>query len=190
MEADNHPALLSPLTAWLISAFFASSYVGSLYLFPAGRLKFNPERVETGHNTERARALNERWRNDPATIQARLSGVALSTLLSCLVVFTLVTKLGSWKVRHSKLPASFTYGRALVGRFGCYPTDCASLGFNHLQYTYWLLVPCATNVYWVDLRAKFGPRAAIAKKLVLGSEPRTDLEVVARLSKYCSRKSQ
>ncbi|KIM23733.1 hypothetical protein M408DRAFT_77114 [Serendipita vermifera MAFF 305830] len=97
---DKYPAFLSSYTAWILSAFFASSYVGSLYIFPAGRLKFNAERVEVGRDAERARSLNERWRNDPATIQARLAGVTLSTVLSCLVIFAVVTKLGSWKV-HS-----------------------------------------------------------------------------------------
>jgi len=98
MEVPEYPTILSPTAAWLLSAFFAVSYVGSLYIFPAGRLKFNGERVEVGRNAERARALNERWRNDPATIRARLSGVALSTILSCCVVHAVVTKSASWTV--------------------------------------------------------------------------------------------
>jgi prenyl protein peptidase len=100
MEIPKYPTFITPSAAWLLSAFFAASYVGSLYIFPAGRLKFNNERVEVGRNAERARTLNERWRNDPATIRARLSGVALSTVLSCFVIYAVVTKIGSWKVGY------------------------------------------------------------------------------------------
>ncbi|KAG8835883.1 hypothetical protein FRC17_000433 [Serendipita sp. 399] len=75
------PPPLSPAKAWLLSGYFAISYVASLYTFRAGRLVFTAQQTEVGPNAERARALNERWRNDPATIKARLLGVSLSTVL-------------------------------------------------------------------------------------------------------------
>ncbi|KAG8844032.1 hypothetical protein FRC20_003639 [Serendipita sp. 405] len=88
---------LSPAKAWLLSGYFAVSYVASLYTFRAGRLIFTAQQTEVGPNAERARASNERWRNDPATIRARLMGVSLSTVVSCLVFYGVVVTSGSWK---------------------------------------------------------------------------------------------
>jgi prenyl protein peptidase len=90
--------MLSHTSAWLLSSFFAISYVSSVYIFPAGRLVFTARQVEVGPQAERARLVNERWRNDPAVIKARVSGVVTSTIGSCLTVFTVVTMMGSWPV--------------------------------------------------------------------------------------------
>jgi prenyl protein peptidase len=134
--------ILLPSTTLLLSAFFAASYVCSLYIFPAGRLRFNNERVEVGRNAERARALNERWRNDPATIQARLSGVALSTVFSCLIVYAVVTKTGSWKVSYSPF-LSFLLNALQWGDLESVSHTMRLLGivYSNIPISAWYLAP-------------------------------------------------
>lgn len=84
------PVVLSTGTAWILSAFIAFSYVASVYTLKAGRLVFTAQQVEVGQGAERARAANERWRNDPSTIKARLLGVVMSTITSCLLLMITV----------------------------------------------------------------------------------------------------
>lgn len=136
-------AMLSPSIAWTLSSFFAISYVTSVYIFPAGRLVFTAQQVEVGPQAERARQANERWRNDPATIRARLSGVALSTIGSCLAVFSVVTLMGSWAVsegypRHIySNEIKFKWGDPEAIRETSY-----LLGFTiPSQHKAWLIVP-------------------------------------------------
>ncbi|CCA73790.1 related to CAAX prenyl protease 2 [Serendipita indica DSM 11827] len=93
----NSPPILSSTSGWLLSGFFATSYVASLYMFRAGRLVFTAQQTEVGPNASRARAENERWRNDPSTIRARILSVSISTAVSCGVVYAVVTKAGSWQ---------------------------------------------------------------------------------------------
>jgi prenyl protein peptidase len=153
MEIPKHPTIITPSTAWLLSAFFATSYVGSLYIFPAGRLRFNNERVEVGRNAERARTLNERWRNDPATIRARLSGVALSTVLSCFVIYAVVTKTGSWKVSHLSFLSSLL-NELQWGDWESISQAMHLLGivYSHIPISAWFLAPLLyTGSFYVQM---------------------------------------
>ena len=93
----NSAPLLSPTSGWLLSGYFATSYVASLYMLRAGRLVFTAQQTEVGPAASRARAENERWRNDPSTIRARIIGVSISTVVSCGVVYAVVTNTGSWQ---------------------------------------------------------------------------------------------
>jgi len=83
------PPLSTP-AAHIISGFFAVSYVGSLYISKNARLSFRSNQLlaEGGHM--RQRNGDERWRDHPDVIKARLLAVCLSTLLSCMSVFWLL----------------------------------------------------------------------------------------------------
>ncbi len=85
---------ISLSTAHLFAAFFTFSYVGSLYLAKSARLSFKKSpayRVRDGE--ERERYSDERWRNDPDVIRARLLAASASTLLSVYVVYWLVQRI-------------------------------------------------------------------------------------------------
>ncbi len=84
---------ISLWTAHLFAAFFTFSYVGSLYLAKSARLSFKKgpvSRVRDGE--ERERYSDERWRNDPDVIRARLLAASASTLLSVYAVYWLVQR--------------------------------------------------------------------------------------------------
>lgn len=93
---------ISPTRAWILSALFAVSYVAFLYVLPSGRLVFTKRQVEVGPNADRARASNERWRNDPSVIRARLTGVLMATLFSVFMVHLVVAKTGELKVSQGR----------------------------------------------------------------------------------------
>ena len=81
---------ISVFTAHAFTAFFACSYVGSLYLSKNARLKFAKEASPGATDgEEREKLTGERWRNDPDVIKARLLAATLSTTLSVCVVFCL-----------------------------------------------------------------------------------------------------
>jgi prenyl protein peptidase len=94
----REPTAIPSTTAWLLSAFFAVSYVASVYALPGARLVYKTQQVETGPDAARARAQNELSRNDPSVIKSRLIGVSLATLSAISVVYAVVTKAGSWDV--------------------------------------------------------------------------------------------
>lgn len=78
---------LSPLQATLLALFFVSSYVGSLYISKNARLSFVSKSVKLPDGQIRRKQDKERWRDDSDVIRARLTAVALSTVLSCFVVY-------------------------------------------------------------------------------------------------------
>lgn len=88
---------ISLSTAHWLAGLFAVSYVGSLYLSKNARLSFRKGRVQLRQGQQRGKAQDERWRDDPEVIRARLVAVSVSTLSSCLVVLGLV-----WKVIDRK----------------------------------------------------------------------------------------
>jgi prenyl protein peptidase len=81
---------ISTFSAHAITLLFAISYVGSLYISKNARLSFasKPQRVENGSSREKE--SNERWRDDPEVIQARLLAVTIATFLCCAGVFGLL----------------------------------------------------------------------------------------------------
>jgi len=76
--------------AHIISAFFAVSYVCSLYISKNARLSFNSRSSHAHDGRARRKIGDERWRDDPDVIKARLLAVCSSTVLSCVSVFWLV----------------------------------------------------------------------------------------------------
>jgi len=88
--AFTKPPLPLP-AAHAFAAFFALSYVGSIYASKNARLSFKRARVIPARGgMERVRDPEDRWRNDPDVIRARLFAVTLSTLVSCAAVLVLV----------------------------------------------------------------------------------------------------
>ncbi|KAI0641398.1 CAAX protease self-immunity-domain-containing protein [Trametes meyenii] len=85
----NPPIPLS--TAHAFAAFFTLSYVGSLYLSKSARLSFkNGVSLSTRPGEERAKEHDERWRNDPGVIRARLLAASVSTAVSVAALYWLV----------------------------------------------------------------------------------------------------
>ncbi|KAI0765928.1 hypothetical protein BD413DRAFT_481788 [Trametes elegans] len=91
---------ISLATAHAFAAFFTISYVGSLYLSRTTRLSFKSGATVGARPGEgRAKESEERWRNDPDVIRARLIVVSTSTMLSMVSVYLLVRSV----VPHSEI---------------------------------------------------------------------------------------
>lgn len=95
--------LLSTTAAHLISLVLGTTYVGSLYLSKNARLSFvsKPADIPQGYgNIPREKLKDERWRDDPDVIRARIFAVSVATILCCLAVFVVLWLQigGKWKV--------------------------------------------------------------------------------------------
>jgi hypothetical protein len=90
MQSGTKP-LLSITSAHLLSGLFAFIYVGSIYASKNARLRFSKRKVNLPEGQARLKLQNERWRDDPDVIKARLLAVTSATLICCLIVF-IVTK--------------------------------------------------------------------------------------------------
>ncbi|KAF8323006.1 uncharacterized protein EI90DRAFT_3282145 [Cantharellus anzutake] len=97
--------MLSPTTSQLLQAFFATSYVSSIYVHPDGRLKFEI--------TPRGKKSPTRTRNDPLVIRTRLTAVVLATIVSCVVVIT--TVFATLPSVEKTLPNALTQAWSLLG---------------------------------------------------------------------------
>jgi prenyl protein peptidase len=69
---------------------FAVVYVGSIYLSKNSRLSFSGKTVYTENGRARLKERDEKWRDDPDVIKARLAAVGFATLLCCLGVAGIV----------------------------------------------------------------------------------------------------
>lgn len=87
--------MLSTASANALTALFSSAYVGSLYLSRHARLVFSPS--PSAVRTPRSKTPDERWRDDPDVIKARLTAVCLATAACCAIVL---------KIHTSALPES------------------------------------------------------------------------------------
>ncbi|KAJ3921359.1 hypothetical protein F5877DRAFT_36242 [Lentinula edodes] len=107
---------LSSTTAHMLGLTFASMYVGSIYVSKEARLVFNAQLTavdSTGKPRERPRADNERWRDDPDVIRARLIAVTIATVL-CITSVCWITQ---------SIPAALP----LLGLRPSFPTSLTSL---------------------------------------------------------------
>jgi len=92
--------LLSTSSAHIISLGLGGIYVGSLYLSKHARLSFStggskykasgPTGKGIPSTFPRAKQKDERWRDDPDVIRARLVAVSVATVVCCLVVFAVL----------------------------------------------------------------------------------------------------
>ncbi|KAJ4000432.1 hypothetical protein F5050DRAFT_1562989 [Lentinula boryana] len=108
--------VLSPTTAHLLGLAFASMYVGSIYVSKEARLVFSaPPTIAnpTDKPRERLKGENERWRDDPDVIKARLAAVSIATVL-CVAVVCWITR---------SVPAAVP----LLGLRPSFPTSLSSL---------------------------------------------------------------
>lgn len=80
---------LSTAFAHLLSITFAFVYVGSIYLSKNSRLSFSRKTVYT-NGQARPKERDERWRDDPDVIKARLAAVGFATLICCVSVIGVV----------------------------------------------------------------------------------------------------
>ncbi len=82
---------ISLSTAHAFVAFFTFSYVGSLYVSKNTRLSFkHGVSLNVRDGEKRVKQADERWRNDPDVIRARLFAATMSTVGSVLAVYWLV----------------------------------------------------------------------------------------------------
>ena len=81
---------LSTTFAHLLSLSFTVTYVGSIYLSKNSRLSFSSKVVHTVNGQARPKEQDERWRDDPDVIKARLAAVGFATLVCCLGVIGVV----------------------------------------------------------------------------------------------------
>jgi len=136
---------LSKSGAHIISCSFALTYVGSLYVSKNARLSFSPKPLEPSHlqdGHERQKSSDERWRDDPDVIKARLMAVCVSTLLSCVSVFLLVWHIvgdhqGSYRVALETTAARL--GLSVFDDHSFYPylvTPVLYLGPLYATYLY------------------------------------------------------
>ena len=106
--------VISSSSAFLITLSFAVIYVGSLYLSKNARLSFEPYQAKPGReDEERKKTKNERWRDDPDVIRARLAAVSIATVVCCLGVFVVLFHHVGGMVQVCHFPAvliiSYTY---------------------------------------------------------------------------------
>lgn len=94
-------------TAHFLAALFVTCYVGSIYLSKDARLSFSKTKVYLDYGFARPKLLNERWRDDPDVIRARLVAVSGATLTCCAIVFVLM----SAKLANANVCLSFWLGR-------------------------------------------------------------------------------
>ncbi|KAL0070186.1 CAAX prenyl protease [Marasmius tenuissimus] len=87
------PVEAAPLTtsqAYLLGLALTFIYVGSLYVSKNARLSFSSK--SSSIQGPRSRGANERWRDDPDVIRARITAVTIATALCTAVVWIVVWK--------------------------------------------------------------------------------------------------
>lgn len=82
--------LLSTTSAFLITFSFATAYVGGLYLSKNARVSFASVQHNGDGKIPRQKLKDERWRDDPDVIRARIIVVTFATLACCLAVFAVL----------------------------------------------------------------------------------------------------
>ncbi|KAI0821824.1 hypothetical protein BC628DRAFT_1463351 [Trametes gibbosa] len=130
---------ISTSTAHAFAASFTLSYVGSLYLSKSARLSFKSDPTADGRpGEERAKKSDERWRDDPDVIRARLFAAIASTVLSVGAVYWLVQSvIPESEVCHPSL--------AQANPWAALYTSFARLGFTldfSRQSSLWIILPC------------------------------------------------
>ncbi|KIM83543.1 hypothetical protein PILCRDRAFT_819168 [Piloderma croceum F 1598] len=81
---------LSTTFAHLLSLSFVFGYVGSIYLSKNSRLSFSGKVIHVANGQARLKEQDERWRDDPDVIKARLVAVGFATLVCCIGVIGVV----------------------------------------------------------------------------------------------------
>lgn len=85
----SSPPISTP-SAHGLTFLFALCYVGSLYISKNARLSFSKDVKPTVYAIPREKTQDERWRDDPDVIRARLVAVTAATAVCCALVFALL----------------------------------------------------------------------------------------------------
>ncbi|KIY52499.1 Abi-domain-containing protein [Fistulina hepatica ATCC 64428] len=99
--------MTSLASAHAVAFGFSLTYVGSLYLSKHARLSFSRHATADLQGGQRQRREDERWRDDPDVIKARLVAVISATVVCCAVVGWLY----GWGTATSMLGLSFSSWR-------------------------------------------------------------------------------
>lgn len=115
---DSPP--ISTATAHLLTFIFAFNYVGSLYVSKHARLSFSQDRANNANGTAYTKLQNERWRDDPSVIKARLLAGSIATILNCGLVFFIL-----WSVVGDRpdVCISIFQGNLLLKRLTAFRSD-------------------------------------------------------------------
>ncbi|KIJ60308.1 hypothetical protein HYDPIDRAFT_117404 [Hydnomerulius pinastri MD-312] len=97
-------AFLSTTSAHVLAALFATSYVGSIYISKNARLSFSNTRARLDYGYARPKERDERWRDDPDVIRARLVAVSTATFLCCAMVFAVMNSVSGNETDQSTAP--------------------------------------------------------------------------------------
>lgn len=84
---------LSTAFAHLLTLLFALIYVGSIYVSKNARLSFSSNLAPARYDQPRRKDHDERWRDDPDVIRARLLAVSLATVACCTAFVGIVWRL-------------------------------------------------------------------------------------------------
>ncbi|CCM00632.1 uncharacterized protein FIBRA_02669 [Fibroporia radiculosa] len=99
-------------TAHALALSFVGSYVGSLYISKNARLSFKKVVApDLREGEQRAKEDDERWRNDPDVIRARVTAAGLSTVSSCVVVLGVVWAFVGWDMKELPIALETTLTR-------------------------------------------------------------------------------
>ncbi|TEB27418.1 hypothetical protein FA13DRAFT_1634612 [Coprinellus micaceus] len=97
VTANDLVGTLSGTTAHGLALGFAFIFVGSLYVSNHTRLSFDHNVKVSVGGYQRIKQNNERWRDDPDVIRARLAAVSIASVICCAIVGYLLSDL-----THSK----------------------------------------------------------------------------------------
>ncbi|KAG6375939.1 hypothetical protein JVT61DRAFT_2810 [Boletus reticuloceps] len=109
--------MISTSTAHVLAALFVTCYVGSIYISKDARLSFSNTKVSLDYGFARPKLQNERWRDDPDVIRARLVAVCSGTFICCAIVHALMAS-QSANAKNSWTPLQMT-----VNYLGCTSTS-------------------------------------------------------------------
>ncbi|KDQ56261.1 hypothetical protein JAAARDRAFT_132476 [Jaapia argillacea MUCL 33604] len=90
MFISYYGPIMTARAAHTFAALFTFLYVGSLYAVKNARLSFAAKTVRVPNGGPRVKERDERWRDDPDVIKARLTVASLVTLACCALVYFVV----------------------------------------------------------------------------------------------------
>jgi hypothetical protein len=97
---------ISTTLAHFLALGFSVAYVGSLYVSKNARLSFSSKAGWSRNGEARRKEREERWRDDPDVIKARLAAVTLASAVCCIIVVVIVWLVGGSKVsKHLSDPS-------------------------------------------------------------------------------------
>ena len=126
-------ASLTTAQAHFLALFFASTYVGSLYISKKTRLAFSAKPL-VANGRHREKECHERWRDDGDVIRARLVACTLSTTL-CILTVVLV----HWRTLRKEV-SRFAYATRsfldpMLGIPRCHGSDRTPPWTRDVSYT-------------------------------------------------------